>query len=163
MRRTMTDLAVAVTANDHIQGNPNAKIELVEYGDYECPYSGKAYPVIKEVQKHFGDDLKFVFRNFPLAFHPHALHAAVAAEVAGYLGKFWEMHDTLYEHQNRLTDINLISYAKSLGLNVDEFEKHFLDTKFVEKIKHDMDGALKSGFNGTPMFYINGVKYDGGY
>lgn len=159
----MTSLTVAVTSEDHFQGDINAPIELIMYGDYECPYSGLAYPVIKQVQKALGTKLKFVFRNFPLSFHTHALHSAIAAELAGDLGKFWEMHDILYENQSQLTDRHLIGYAQNLGLDPKQFEEKFPDQKYIEKIKKDMDGALKSGFNGTPTFFINGQRYDGGY
>ena len=159
----MTTLFVPVTSDDHVQGSADASIELVMYGDYECPYSGRAYPVVKQVQKTLGTSLKFIFRNFPLSFHPHALHAAIAAEVVGDLGKFWEMHDILYENQTKLEDFHLLTYVNRLGLDSEQFEKMFPDQKYIERIKKDMEGALKSGFNGTPMFYINGLKYDGGY
>ena len=159
----MTTLFVPVTAEDHIQGDANAPVELVMYGDYECPYSGKAYPVIKQVQQALGSQLKFIFRNFPLSFHPHALHAAISAEVAGDLGKFWEMHDTLYENQSQLDDAHIIAYVERLGLDTKKFEALFPDPKYIAKMKKDMEGALKSGFNGTPVFYINGTKYNGDY
>ena len=154
----MTTLFVPVTAEDHIQGDANAPVELVMYGDYECPYSGKAYPVIKQVQQALGSQLKFIFRNFPLSFHPHALHAAISAEVASDLGKFWEMHDTLYENQSQLEDFHILSYVRRLGLDVEKFEALFPDPKYIAKMKKDMEGALKSGFNGTCPCFISMVR-----
>src|SRR5512132_3360495 len=98
-------LSVPVSADDHAQGPPDAPVTLVEYGDYECPHCGRAYPIVRKVQLRLGDRLRFVFRNFPLSeAHPHAEHAAEAAEAAGTQGKYWEMHDTLFEHQQALGD-----------------------------------------------------------
>jgi protein-disulfide isomerase len=105
-------------ARDHIQGSAKAAVTLVEYGDYECPYCGQAYPIVKKLQKQMGDQVRFVFRNFPLAeMHPHAAHAAQAAEAAAAQGKFWEMHDMLYERQAALEDDDLVSYAVELTWN----------------------------------------------
>jgi len=153
-----------VSKEDHMQGNVNAAIELVEYGDYECPYCGQAYGYIKKIQKKFGNDLKFVFRNFPLYnMHPHAMHAAIAAEVAGEYGKFWEMHDILFENQNYLEDRNLLSYAEQLDIDSQKFEAAFKDSKYVEKIEDDLESGLRSGVNGTPSFFVNGQKFNGDY
>lgn len=153
-----------VSQKDHIQGKTNAPIELVEYGDYECPYCGEAYEYIKKLQKKFGDKLKFVFRNFPLYnVHPYAMHAAIAAEIAGDNGKFWEMHDILYENQNYLEDRNLVGYAKQLGIEVEKFENAFSDSKYAEKVEDDLESGLRSGVNGTPSFFVNGQKYNGDY
>lgn len=157
-------LRIPVSNKDHIEGNPEARIELVEYGDYQCPYCGEAYQEIKKVQKHLGKDLKFVFRNFPLTdAHQYALGAAIAAEIAGDMGKFWEMHDTLYENQEALEDADIIEYAQQLGLDIDKFESHFSDSKYENKIEDQMEGGLRSGVNGTPSFFVNGQKYEGDY
>ena len=111
-------LTLPVGERDHIQGPATAQITLVEYGDYECPYCGQAYPIVKELQKRLGKRLRFVFRNFPLStMHPHAEHAAEAAEAAGAHGKFWEMHDALYENQEALDDVRLVEYAAAVGLD----------------------------------------------
>ncbi len=108
-----------VGANDHVQGTANAPVTLVEYGDYECPYCGEAYPIVKALQERLGKQMRFVFRNFPLSeMHPHAEHAAEAAEAAGGQGKFWEMHDLLYENQDALEDEDLARYAKALKLDM---------------------------------------------
>src|SRR6476620_11497461 len=117
-------LTLPVGARDHAQGLPDAAVTLVEYGDYECPHCGRAYPIVKEVQRRLGTKLRFVFRNFPLSeSHPHAEHAAEAAEGAAAQGRFWEMHDALYEHQQGLDDRHVVSYAKSLGIDAATFEQ----------------------------------------
>src|SRR5207244_11555053 len=108
----MSTLTLPVSDRDHVQGPADAPVTMVEYGDYECPYCGMAYPIVKQVQAHFGDRLRFVFRNFPLGdMHPHAQHAAEAAEAGGAQGKFWELHDRIFEHQKRLRDEDLRTYA----------------------------------------------------
>ena len=117
-------LTQPVSERDHVQGPPTAPVTLVEYGDYECPYCGAAYPIVKEVKRRLGDRLRFVFRNFPLGnMHPHAEHAAEAAEAAAAQGKFWEMHDELYEHQRALDDAQLEGYAGAVGLDVERFDR----------------------------------------
>src|SRR6188508_427866 len=109
-------LTMAVAKRDHAQGPADAPVTLLEYGDYECPYCGRAYPIVKEIQRRLGDRLRFVFRNFPLnSVHPHAGVAAQAAEAAAAQGKFWEMHDLLYEHQHDLADVDLQSLAIKVG------------------------------------------------
>ena len=118
----MARLRVPVSNADHSQGPKNAPLVLVEYGDYECPHCGRAYPIVKQVQQTLGNELLFVFRNFPLAeIHPHAMNAARAAEAAGRQGRFWEMHDLLFENQDRLDDQSLQAYASSLELDLDKF------------------------------------------
>jgi protein-disulfide isomerase len=154
----------SISAKDHVQGPATAPLTLVEYGDYECPYCGKAYSALKAVQKRMGNHLRFVFRNFPLKeMHPHAFAAAEAAEAAGAQGKFWEMHDTLYEHQDDLEPQALVGYAKTLGLDVRRFVKDVNAGAFAAKIEHDFKTGLMSGVNGTPSLFINGEPYDGGY
>jgi len=158
----MSKLRPAVGPADHIQGSAHAAIELVEYGDYECPHCGRAYPVIKHVQQTMGDDLKFVFRNFPLSeMHPHALNAAVATEAAGAQGRFWEMHDIIFENQQHLGDAHLIRYAATVGLDVPQFEQDFEQPQFMQKVEADFERGVRSGVNGTPSLFINGVKYNG--
>jgi len=149
---------------DHIQGPANATVTLVQYGDYECPYCGEAYPIVKDVQARMGDRLRFVFRNFPITTsHPHAERAAEAAEAAGAQGKFWEMHDHLYENQRRLRDPDLRSYAEDLGLDVELFDKEMAEHAHVARIHEDFMSGVRSGVNGTPTFYINGVRHDDSY
>ncbi len=154
----------AVSSNDHIQGDRNAPIELVEYGDYQCPYCGQAYPIIKAIQQKLKGDLKFVFRNFPLTdVHPDAFDAALAAEAAALQNKFWQMHDTIYENQDSLDSESLISYTKEIGLDVQRFKDDMKNNSLSAKIENDFEGGVRSGVNGTPSFYINGAKYEGAW
>ena len=149
---------------DHIQGRPDARVTLLEYGDYECPYCGAAYPIIKEVQSRMGDRLRFVFRNFPITTsHPHAERAAEATEAAGGQSKFWEMHDHLYENQRHLEDADLHGYAEQLGLDVGIFDQDLAGHQYAERVREDFMSGVRSGVNGTPTFYINGVRHDDSY
>jgi protein-disulfide isomerase len=151
-----------VGPHDHVQGPAEAPVTLVEYGDYECPYCGEAYPVVKALQKRLGDQMRFVFRNFPLAqAHPHAEHAAEAAEAAGAQGKFWEMHDLLYENQDALEDEDLVRYARALHLDVPRFVKEMESGAHLERVREDFRSGVRSGVNGTPSFFINGARHDG--
>jgi protein-disulfide isomerase len=160
----MCSLKVPVTPEDHIQGNINAPITLIEYGDYQCPFCGQAYAVIKEVQKHFGDQLRFVFRNFPLSeMHPMAEPAAEAAEFANDHNKFWKMHDLIYENQEDLSLSYLIELGRSLKLPVDDLELSLRKKMYEPIIKRDFIGGVRSGVNGTPTFYINDQRYDGAF
>ena len=153
-----------VGANDHVQGSAKAPVTLVEYGDYECPYCGEAYSVVKELQERLGDQMRFVFRNFPLAqAHPHAEHAAEAAEAAAAQGKFWEMHDMLYENQDALEDEDLVRYARALHLDVPRFVKEMEAGTYTERVREDFRSGVRSGVNGTPTFFINGARHDGAY
>jgi protein-disulfide isomerase len=149
---------------DHIQGPAEAAVTLVEYGDYQCPYCGAAYPIIKEVQARMGGTLRFVFRNFPISTsHPHAEQAAEAAEAAADQGRFWEMHDLLYENQSRLGEEDLRSYAKELELDVPTFDQELADHVHAERVREDFMSGVRSGVNGTPTFYVNGTRHDGSY
>jgi protein-disulfide isomerase len=149
---------------DHVQGPADAAVTLVQYGDYECPYCGAAYPIIKEVQARMGERLRFVFRNFPIATsHPHAEQAAEAAEAAATQGRFWEMHDLLYENQKRLRDQDLHGYAEKLGLDVESFDKELAEHVHAPRVYEDFMSGVRSGVNGTPTFYVEGVRYDDSY
>jgi protein-disulfide isomerase len=158
-------LTVPVTeGRDHIQGHADAPVTLVQYGDYECPYCGEAYPIIKEIQSEMGERLRFVFRNFPISTsHPHAEQAAEAAEAANAQGKFWEMHDLLYERQQNLTNEDLHRYAEELGLDVERFDKEMAEHVQAQRVHEDFMSGVRSGVNGTPTFYINGVRHDDSY
>ncbi len=157
-------LKISVSSKDHIQGNEQAPLTLVEYGDYECPYCGMAYPIVKRLQKQFGDRLRFVFRNFPIIdSHPHAGIAAMAAEFAASKGKFWEMHDLLYENQKHLDLSDLIGYAESLNLSGAELQIAIDNEIFAEKIQNDFTGGVRSGVNGTPSFFINNIRFNGSF
>jgi protein-disulfide isomerase len=148
---------------DQAQGNEQAAIKLVEYGDYQCPYCGDAYSIVKEIQSTFGDQILFVFRNFPLQeAHRYANIAAQAAEAAGRQGKFWEMHDAIYENQQQLNDDFLDNLAEKLGLDMEHFESDLNSEEISSKIENDFESGVRSGVNGTPSFFVNGVKFDGG-
>ena len=160
-----TVLAVAVDDDrDHIQGSADAAVTLVEYGDYECPYCGAAYPIVKELQARMGDRLRFVFRNFPISTsHPHAEQAAEAAEASAAQGRFWEMHDLLYENQTQLRDQDLHAYAEQLGIDVERFDKDLAEHVHAPRVHEDFMSGVRSGVNGTPSFYVNGARHDDSY
>jgi protein-disulfide isomerase len=150
-----------VGGNDHAQGPATAPLELVEYGDYQCPHCGRAYPIIKRIQTELGQDLKFVFRNFPLSeAHPQAFQAAVATEAAAKQEAFWAMHDIIFENQALLESLPFVEFAKTLGLDIERFEEDLDDPALPEKVDADFASGMRSGVNGTPGFFINGVKYD---
>lgn len=158
----MATLKVPVSANDHRQGSAHATVTLVEFGDYECPYCGLAYWVVKKLQQQLGEDLLLVFRNFPLTTaHPHALGAAVTAEFAGSRGLFWEAHDELYENQDRLGLALYGAIALKHRLSSDELVLAIQNDTYLPKIQSDFNGGVRSGVNGTPAFYIDGIRYDG--
>jgi protein-disulfide isomerase len=146
---------------DHIRGSVNAPITIVEYGDFECPYTGGAYPVIKELTKQFNEKIYFVYRNFPLNdIHPHAQHAAEAAEAAAAQDKFWQMHDYLLEHQKALDDHHLVEYAQKVELNIDRFKKEMSEHVYAPLINKSLKSGIDSGVEGTPTFFINGERYE---
>jgi protein-disulfide isomerase len=158
----MTQLKPPVNSKDHIQGKNTAPLELVEYGDYQCPHCGRAYPIIKNLQRSLGPDLKFVFRNFPLSeIHPDAFNAAVAAEAAGLQQRFWDMHDIIFEHQQELDFESLFLYAKTIGLDLERFKNDIQKNTPISKVEQDFESGIRSGVNGTPSFFINRKKYDG--
>jgi protein-disulfide isomerase len=158
----MANLHTPVTKSDYIQGPEDALVTLVEYGDYECIHCGHAYLIVKEIQKEMGDSLRFVFRNFPLnETHAHAQHAAEAAEIAGTFGLFWEMHDMLFDHQDTLQDDHLREYAHHIGIEREEFVEHLIAHSCAEQVTEDFESGIRSGVNGTPTFFINGIRYDG--
>jgi protein-disulfide isomerase len=155
-------LALPIAGRDHLQGPVDAPIMLLEYGDYECPYCGAAYPVIKAVQEQLGDRLCFAFRNFPLVnSHPHAQHAAETAEAAGAQGRFWEMHDLLFEHQEALEDEDLAQYASALGLDARRLVGEVLTGAQTARVREDFLSGARAGVNGTPTLFINGTIYSG--
>jgi protein-disulfide isomerase len=163
----MSRLRIPVDRNDHQTGNLKAKIILVEYGDYQCPHCGIAYPLIKRLLKQFGKELLFVFRNFPLEeIHPAARIAAQAAEAASRQEQFWKMHDLIFENQNYLSPQFLLQCAVQLKLNEKKFLADSTSEMVLSKIENDFDGGIQSGVNGTPSFFFNGNKlnsYDESY
>ncbi len=157
-------LIIPVGADDHIQGPETGLVTLVKYGDYECPHCATAYGIIQVVQARLGRLLRFVFRNFPLSqVHPHAELAAEAAEATGAQGKFWEMHDALYENQPALGPVLIEALAQGLQLDMERFESDLASGRFRERVKRDFMGGVRSGVAGTPTFFINGERYDGNW
>jgi len=151
-----------VTNEDYAQGLVDAPITLVEYGDYQCPHCGHAYPIVKEIQKHYGKRLRFVFRNFPLKeAHPMAEPSAETAEWAGSLGKFWEMHDAIFENQADLGEPTLLAIATTLDLPANDLEAALEAKTFAPNVRADFMSGVRSGVNGTPTFFINGNRHEG--
>ena len=161
----LTDLTDAVDpARDHVRGPLDAPITLVEYGDYECPHCARAAPVIRQLLERFGDRLRFVFRHLPLTdVHPNAALAAEAAEAAGAQGRFWDMHDRLFGHQDALQLTDLVSHAHELGLDARTFEADLVHGRFSSRVGQDVNSAGEAGVAGTPSFFINEVRYRGPY
>jgi protein-disulfide isomerase len=158
----MSTLKIPVGRTDHVEGDASAPVTLVEYGDYECPFCGRAFPIVKKVQKHFGKQLRFVFRNFPLTeMHPNAEFAAELSEFAGAHGKFWEAHDLLYENQNRLGGEFYSELANKLNLSPGDLSAALEKREYAAKVHSDFSGGVRSGVNGTPTFFINGARLDG--
>ena len=157
-------LSLPVGERDHIIGPEDAPVTLVEYGDYECPYCGAAQLILKEVQEVMGNNLRFVFRHFPLTqIHPHAESAAEAAESAGAQDRFWEMHDLLYANQHLLDPTHLVGFAEGLSLDTVKFVREVRDHVHHEHVREDFTSGVRSGVNGTPAFFINGFRYDGSW
>jgi protein-disulfide isomerase len=158
----MANLKVPVAPADHIVGDQRAPVTLVEYGDFECPHCGRAHPVVKAVGKYFGEQLKFVYRHFPLTqIHPHAEIAAEAAEFAAANGRFWEMHDGIFENQDRLGVPFLTELVAELGMSSDDLVSDLQSHVYAPKVRSDFLGGVRSGVNGTPTFFINGQRYEG--
>ncbi len=157
-------LAADIFERDHLRGALNAAIQLVVYGDYECPYTREALLGLHQVREELGDSLVFAFRNFPLTeIHPHALHAALAAEAADVQGKFWEMHDLLFRRQRALTDQDLLEYAGVIGLDKERFRADFDSQTGLPRIEADVDIGECSGVQGTPSIFINGQPHRESY
>ncbi len=155
-------LTPEVSAEDHTIGPDDAPVTVVEYGDFECPSCGMAYPILKSIQRRLGNQMRFVFRPFPLSqSHPHAAHAAQAAEAAAAQGKFWPMHDTLFENQDRLTDTDLWRYASDLDLDAELMRQEVEQEKYAARVSASFRSGVRSGVNGTPTFFINGRRHDG--
>ncbi len=159
----MSKLSRDVRAEDHVKGEASARYTLVEYGDYQCPSCGEAAPIVKKVQTHFGKDLRFVFRNFPLEQHEFAEEAAETAEYAASEGKFWVMHDALYENQAKFEDSFFPKLAKQLGLQQKALEEALSGGTFAGRVDEDVTSGEKSGVRGTPTFYINGRQHMGSF
>lgn len=155
-------LVTLIGRSDHVMGNAEAAIRIVEYGDFECPLCGAAHAKLQQLYPLTGDNLCFAFRHFPMRqAHVHAEHAAESAEIAGAYGKFWEMHDLLFENQDSLDDRSLVEYAVAVGLNEEVFLQRLVSHEFAKRVRADFMGGVHSGVNGTPTFFLNEVRYDG--
>jgi protein-disulfide isomerase len=149
---------------DHVRGPADAPTELVEYGDFECPFCAAAYPVVEGLLADAGDAIRFAYRHFPLTtVHPHAERAAEAAEAAGAQGQFWPMHGLLFANQRRLGDRDLLGYAQALDLDVDRFAREMETRVHLDRVREDLMSGVRSGVNGTPTFFTNGIRHDGSY
>jgi protein-disulfide isomerase len=159
--RSRFELAVPVDAADHLLGATHAAVTLVEYGDFECPNCKQAAPAIKLLLTRFAGRLRVAYRHFPLEeVHPHALHAALAAETAAAQGKFWQMHDLLYENQSHLKLNELRGYAERLDLDMARYDAEMKDALYLQRVREHIEGGAASGARATPTFFINGKLYD---
>jgi protein-disulfide isomerase len=159
----MSRLTVPVTSRDHIRGAERARITLVEYGDFECPHCRAAFPIVREIEQRLSRELRFVYRHFPLTrIHPHAERAAEIAEAASQHGKFWPMHDMLFQNQDSLDNESLISYAAALDIDPKWAATVLVEGRFQRKVRDDFSGGIRSGVNGTPTFFVDGARFDGG-
>jgi protein-disulfide isomerase len=153
-----------VTSDDHAQGSPDALVTLVQYGDYECPYTRLSRHSVHALQREFPDRLRFVFRHFPLhEIHPHARAAAMAAEAAGAQTDFWTMHEYLFEHQKALEPADIQRYATELSLDSARFDRDRSSPQIAQRIERDIASGERSRVEGTPTFYVNGIRHEGGY
>ena len=160
-------LAIPVSHDDHAQGNPTAAVTLVEYGDYQCPACAQAYPLVREIQRRYGNDLRLVFRHFPLSqVHPLARPAAEVAEAAASVDAFWPMHDWLYQHQDRWVGqgtAGLEEGVRALALDEDALVQAVQGAAVDAHIQQDFMGGVRSGVNGTPCFFVNGRRHEGDF
>ena len=152
---------VRIVEGDHVRGRPDADIVIVEYGDFQCPYCARARPTLAGLQKQYGERIALVYRHLPLDMHPYAQSAAEAAEAAGAQGKFWEMHDSLFEHQAQMAPGQLPLLAQGLGLDARRFDEDLSARTHRERIRAQAEEARSLGATGTPSFFINGERYEG--
>jgi protein-disulfide isomerase len=158
----LSRLLLPIQPDDHVQGSADARLTLVEYGDYECPACGTLFLTIRQLHQQMGVDVRIVYRHYPFSGrHPHAQLAAEAAEAAGAQGKFWEMHDLLFEHQGALEQKHLTGYAQQLTLDRNTFGKALKDRTFEERVREDFRRGVANGVYGTPGLFVNGVRHDG--
>jgi len=157
-------LAVPIDRNDHVLGPEDAPVSMVEYGDFECPHCAAAHSMLKRVRQRMASRLRFAYRHMPLTqVHPNAELAAEAAEAAGAQGKFWQMHDALFEHQEQLGPDLIPALAERLGLDVERLVDELNARRYRDKVRADFVGAVRSGAAGTPTFFINGERYEASY
>ncbi|HLC44687.1 MAG TPA: thioredoxin domain-containing protein [Patescibacteria group bacterium] len=157
------DEKLLVTPGSHTAGPDEARVTIVEFADFECPACGAFHPVLKNVLAKFPQDVRLVYRHFPLTQHTHAIPASLASEAAARQGKFWEMHNALYEHQEDLTDQAIRGYAQAIGLSMDQFERDWAAIEIRQLINQDLSAGSDLGLRATPTWFINGMKHEGGY
>lgn len=161
MTEDVTALRPRPTDADHVRGSLDASVVITEFGDFECPYCGDAFPVLEDVLKKYEPRVSLVFRHYPLPMHPHAAAAAEAAEAAADAGKFWEMHDELYGHQKALSEANFRTYAEAIGVEATSVARAIRDQSHRSRIERDVRSGNQSNIEGTPALFINGFAYDG--
>jgi protein-disulfide isomerase len=160
--RQLSHLLLPIQPDDHVQGPPGARLTLVEYGDYQCPPCGALFLVIQQIHEELADDVRIVYRHYPLSgSHPYAQLAAESAEAACAQGKFWEMHDLLFLHQDRIAEKSIEEFAAQLSLDMDRFRKDLKDHAFEERVREDFRRGVANGVYGTPGLFVNGVRHDG--
>jgi protein-disulfide isomerase len=159
----LSNLLLPIQPEDHVEGAPTARYTLVEYGDYECPVCGTLFLTIRQLHQQFGDDVRLVFRHYPLSgLHRNAQQASEAAEAAGAQNRFWEMHNLLFEHQNALKFKDLVRYAEQIGLETKRFRDDLKKRTHEERVREDFRRGVANGVYGTPGLFINGIRYNGG-
>lgn len=159
----LEQLLLPLQPGDHVEGSPDARYTLVEYGDYECPACGRLFMTIRQLHAQFGGQVRLVFRHYPLSgAHPHAEQAAEAAEAAAAQDRFWEMHDLLFEHQDALRTKDLYKYAEQLGLDSGRFRRELKERTYEERVREDFRRGVANGVYGTPGLFINGIRHNGG-
>ena len=160
----MGKLTLPIHSRDHIKGPQNAAVQLVAYGDYQCSYCSEVYQIVNAIERSFSGQMSFVFRHFPYPdIHPYAEKAAIAAEAAGRQGKFWVMHNMIFQYQKQLNSKTLLVFAEELELNIRAFKMDITDRALSERVAADLESGTQSGVNGTPSLFINGNKYSGSY
>ena len=158
----LSRLLLPIQPDDHVQGAPDADYTLVEYGDYECPDCGRLFVAIRDLRAQLGNELRLVFRHYPLSgIHPHAQQAAETAEAAGAQGQFWEMHDLLFVNQKALRTKDLLKYAEQLSLDTSRFREELKHRTYENRVREDFRRGVANGVYGTPGLFINGIRHNG--
>jgi len=157
-------LVIPVNERDHTLGPVDAPVTVVEYGDYQCPYCAMAHPIVGELLRRRQGRVRFVYRHFPLTnLHPHAEIAAEAAEAVGARRRFWQMHDWLFEHQDQLDAKTIVAGLKAIAPDGEAIAEEIRGHRYLDKVRSDFIGGVRSGVNGTPTFFVNGGRHDGGH
>ena len=158
----MAKLTPPINDQDHVLGPENAPVTLVEYGDFQCPHCGAAYPILQQIIAEMGSQMRFAFRHFPLTeSHEYAEVAAEAAEAAAAQGEFWAMHDIIFRNQGRLDMDGLREFAQAIGLDLKAFDEALMTHRYEDRVQSDFSSGVRSGVNGTPTLFVNGQRYDG--